>query len=70
MTGIIGCAGGIGGFYLPVLMGLAHESTGSYAAGFALFAQLAATAAALVARRRMVSRMDSDAMGTEERAVA
>ena len=70
MTGIIGCAEGIGGFYLPVLMGLAHESTGSYAAGFALFAQLAATAAALVARRRMVSRMDSDAMGTEERAVA
>ena len=35
MTGIIGAAGGIGGFYLPVIMGMARESTGSYQLGFA-----------------------------------
>jgi NNP family nitrate/nitrite transporter-like MFS transporter len=42
MTGIIGAAGGIGGFYLPVIMGIAKESTGSYQPGFATFAVLAA----------------------------
>lgn len=44
MTGIIGAAGGIGGFYLPVIMGLAKESTGSYQVGFATFGVLAAAA--------------------------
>lgn len=44
MTGIVGAAGGIGGFYLPVIMGLAKESTGSYQAGFATFGILAALA--------------------------
>jgi NNP family nitrate/nitrite transporter-like MFS transporter len=44
MTGIIGAAGGIGGFYLPVIMGIAKESTGSYQLGFATFGVLAAIA--------------------------
>ncbi len=44
MTGIIGAAGGIGGFYLPVIMGIAKESTGSYQYGFATFGVLAALA--------------------------
>jgi NNP family nitrate/nitrite transporter-like MFS transporter len=44
MTGIIGAAGGIGGFYLPVIMGIAKESTGSYQLGFATFGILAAIA--------------------------
>ncbi len=48
MTGIIGAAGGIGGFYLPVVMGIAKESTGSYQLGFTTFGLLAATAFALV----------------------
>src|SRR5882672_1647631 len=48
MTGIIGAAGGIGGFYLPVAMGIAKESTGSYQWGFTTFGILAATAFALV----------------------
>ena len=48
MTGIIGAAGGIGGFYLPVVMGIAKESTGSYQLGFATFGILAAVAFALV----------------------
>ena len=48
MTGIIGAAGGIGGFYLPVIMGIAKEQTGSYQIGFATFGVLAATAFLLV----------------------
>ena len=48
MTGIIGAAGGIGGFYLPVIMGIAKESTGSYRLGFATFGTLAALAFVLV----------------------
>jgi NNP family nitrate/nitrite transporter-like MFS transporter len=44
MTGIIGAAGGIGGFYLPVIMAMARESTGSYQLGFATFGVLAALA--------------------------
>ncbi len=48
MTGIIGAAGGIGGFYLPVVMGIAKETTGSYQMGFATFGVLAALAFVLV----------------------
>jgi NNP family nitrate/nitrite transporter-like MFS transporter len=48
MTGIIGAAGGIGGFYLPVIMGLAKESTGSYQMGFATFGVIAALAFLIV----------------------
>jgi len=48
MTGIIGAAGGIGGFYLPVVMGLSRESTGSYAPGFDTFAGVAGVAFILV----------------------
>jgi NNP family nitrate/nitrite transporter-like MFS transporter len=49
MTGIIGAAGGIGGFYLPVVMGIAKEGTGSYQMGFATFGSLATLAFLLVA---------------------
>lgn len=49
MTGIIGAAGGIGGFYLPVVMGIAKENTGSYRLGFATFGTLAVLAFVLVA---------------------
>src|SRR6202012_2652033 len=49
MSGIVGAAGGIGGFYLPVVMGIAKESTGSYQLGFATFGVLAAVAFVLVA---------------------
>jgi NNP family nitrate/nitrite transporter-like MFS transporter len=48
MTGVIGGAGGIGGFYLPVVMGIARENTGSYQLGFTTFGILAAVAFALV----------------------
>ena len=52
MSGIIGAAGGIGGFYLPVIMGMAKESTGSYQMGFATFGGIAAIAFLLVVMHR------------------
>ncbi len=64
MTGIIGAAGGIGGFYLPVIMGLAKESTGSYQMGFVTFGVLAGLAllAVGVLRQRWLSwAMPADA---------
>ena len=33
VTGVVGAAGGLGGFLLPSLLGLVRDGTGSYAAG-------------------------------------
>lgn len=41
MTGLVGMAGGIGGFYLAASLGSAKQFTGSYMLGFGLFAVLA-----------------------------
>ena len=40
VTGLVGAAGGLGGFMLPSLMGLLKERTGSFATGFAVTAGL------------------------------
>jgi NNP family nitrate/nitrite transporter-like MFS transporter len=44
MTGLVGMAGGIGGFYLASSLGLAKQWTGSFAPGFLIFAALALVA--------------------------
>lgn len=44
MTGLVGMAGGIGGFYLASSLGLAKQLTGSFAPGFLIFAGLAIVA--------------------------
>jgi NNP family nitrate/nitrite transporter-like MFS transporter len=44
MTGLVGMAGGVGGFYLASSLGYAKQSTGSYQGGFLVFACLAALA--------------------------
>ena len=44
MTGLVGMAGGIGGFYLASSLGLAKQYTGSFSSGFLLFAALAVVA--------------------------
>ncbi|QDK34957.1 nitrate/nitrite transporter [Sphingomonas sp. IC081] len=49
MTGLVGMAGGIGGFYLASSLGLAKQLTGSFAPGFLIFAGLAVVALASVA---------------------
>lgn len=40
MTGLVGCGGGIGGFYLAASLGYAKNVTGSCSAGFLAFAGL------------------------------
>lgn len=49
MTGLVGMAGGIGGFYLASSLGIARQLTGSFAPGFLIFAGLAVLALASVA---------------------
>jgi NNP family nitrate/nitrite transporter-like MFS transporter len=46
MTGLVGMTGGVGGFYLASSLGVAKQATGSYQAGFLLFAALAVIALA------------------------
>jgi NNP family nitrate/nitrite transporter-like MFS transporter len=44
MTGLVGMAGGIGGFYLASSMGYSKQLTGSYQVGLTIFASLAVLA--------------------------
>jgi NNP family nitrate/nitrite transporter-like MFS transporter len=43
-TGVVGAVGGLGGFALPVMLGSFVQLTGSFAAGFAVLALVAAAA--------------------------
>ena len=55
VTGVVGAAGGLGGFFPPLVMGLVYGSLGSYTVGFLLLAATAAAAGAFTAtivRRR------------------
>jgi len=36
VTGLVGAAGGLGGFFLPSLLGVIRDHTGTYAAGLVL----------------------------------
>ncbi len=48
MTGIVGAAGGRGGFALPFALGLVKQLAGSYGVGLALLAAIAASALLIV----------------------
>ncbi len=48
MTGLVGAAGGLGGFVLPNLLGSLRGSTGSFSGGFLLFALSAFMCAAIL----------------------
>jgi MFS transporter, NNP family, nitrate/nitrite transporter len=49
VTGVVGAAGGLGGFFPPLVMGLDYGATGDYTIGFLLLAATAALAAAVTA---------------------
>ncbi len=55
-TGIIGAAGGVGGFFLPTLLGWFKQTSGTYATGLLAFAVVtgAALIALLLAQRQWV----------------
>ena len=54
VTGLVGAAGGVGGFLLPFGLGSLAELTGGFAVGFVLFALGAGCAAGLVRRQQRV----------------
>ena len=41
VTGVVGAAGGLGGFFPPLVMGVVKSATGGYAVGFLLMALVA-----------------------------
>jgi len=47
-TGLIGAIGGLGGFFLPALLGQIKQSTGSFQLGFVVLGSVALTAFALL----------------------
>ena len=53
VTGLIGAIGGVGGFFLPTLLGSVRGATGSFAFGFVVLATIAGLAA--VSLRLLVS---------------
>jgi NNP family nitrate/nitrite transporter-like MFS transporter len=56
VTGVVGAAGGLGGFFPPLVMGVVESATGGYALGFILMALVAVAClvvlGALLPRRR------------------
>jgi NNP family nitrate/nitrite transporter-like MFS transporter len=54
MTGLVGAAGGVGGYYLNFALGHLKDATGTYAAGFWAFAAI--TLIALIALRVVAPR--------------
>jgi NNP family nitrate/nitrite transporter-like MFS transporter len=38
VTGVVGAAGGLGGFFPPLVMGVVKSATGGYSLGFVLLA--------------------------------
>jgi MFS transporter, NNP family, nitrate/nitrite transporter len=41
VTGVVGAAGGLGGFFPPLVMGVVKTATGGYAVGFLLMGAVA-----------------------------
>ena len=58
VTGVVGAAGGVGGFLLPTLLGGLRDLAGSYGAGLAAFAGVALTALAGTLAMRGAWRRD------------
>lgn len=51
VTGLVGAAGGLGGFLPPIIMGLVYQATGSYAIGLMLLSDVAFAGAVYAAWR-------------------
>lgn len=58
ITGLVGAAGGLGGFLLPFALGSLQGSTGTFAAGFIVFSVAAVTASMAVSRRQRAWQRD------------
>ena len=51
MTGLVGAAGGVGGYYLNIVMGKLHDATHTYGSGFFAYAGIALVGRGRAARR-------------------
>lgn len=49
ITGIVGAAGGLGGYFLPNILGILKQTTGSYTPGFLILSAIALACIAIVA---------------------
>ena len=49
VTGVVGAAGGLGGFFPPLVMAIVNEATGSYTLGFVLLAAVGGVALGVLA---------------------
>ena len=68
-TGFVGMAGGVGGFYLASSLGVSKQLTGSYSAGFLIFAGLALLAFIGLAVMRRRWRADFTASNPADSAI-
>jgi MFS transporter, NNP family, nitrate/nitrite transporter len=58
VTGVVGAAGGLGGFFPPLVMGSVKSVTGSYVLGFALMAVVAGICLAVLAGLMAAARRE------------
>ena len=66
VTGVVGAAGGLGGFFPPLVMALVKAQTGSYALGFVLMAVVALLALCVLwVESRASGQRSSDSRGAE-----
>jgi NNP family nitrate/nitrite transporter-like MFS transporter len=56
VTGVVGAAGGLGGFFPPLVMGVVKSATGGYALGFVLMACVAVACLVLLRALRQPQR--------------
>ncbi len=63
VTGVVSAAGGLGGFFPPLLMSVVKSATGGYAAGFLLLGALAAGCALVLAAQQRSSRLRGEPHG-------
>ena len=61
VTGLVGAAGGLGGFFPPLLLGIVRKQTGSFSLGFLLLAVFAAICLVVLWRSMSGSRTASAA---------
>lgn len=63
-TGVVGAAGGLGGFFPPLVMGVVKSATGGYALGFVLLAAVALGCLAVLTRLHSRPADDGDVTTT------
>jgi NNP family nitrate/nitrite transporter-like MFS transporter len=61
VTGVVGAAGGLGGFFPPLVMGVVKSATGGYGLGFVLMAGVAAVCLLVLAALRAPAEVGAEA---------